>query len=411
MKSPEKKTQRPAAEIQLANAKSTAVVSANALSPTAISANALSPTASSPGSFSSEGTQPGVLFQFTAVMGQKKALVKPKFTESAIKVNMPTLSCDFLCCCRNGMTHSVISRHKLLSYDFTSDEWNFGSCTGLCKCVCCLTDKKSLSIMTSDKMLSGLPVYLDFFTDPSNSSTVFPAELPGQIKNYIFSPLNGIADNAQLISHMKKDGIIDKMSMKFKLSDKVSFAAAPMQEALFDVKMGTKGKGQFSAAKFYPSYIDMVYGSNAKCCGGLLTHPCLIQSHEMVIPKFQVTGYETSETDLCWGCCCCFNCKSNQIKITTSQSSRIDLGPCGKLEIPTTYELPFGSDAGFDQLALESYVYGSVQSMSTELHATNHLLAAGLTEQLAVSEELKSFLSPSADAIERDGGGISGTKI
>jgi hypothetical protein len=211
-----------------------------------------------------------------------EALVKPKFTESAIKVNMPTLSCDFLCCCRNGMTHSVISRHKLLSYDFTSDEWNFGSCTGLCKCVCCLTDKKSLSIMTSDKMLSGLPVYLDFFTDPSNSSTVFPAELPGQIKNYIFSPLNGIADNAQLISHMKKDGIIDKMSLKFKLSDKVSFAAAPMQEALFDVKMGTKGKGQFSAAKFYPSYIDMVYGSNAKCCGGLLTHPCLIQSHEMV---------------------------------------------------------------------------------------------------------------------------------
>jgi hypothetical protein len=217
-----------------------------------------------------------LLFEFHTGMKKGGTLATPKFTDTAIELAMPTFTCVNCCCIRKNVTNTVIPRHKLLSFDFSSDEYNYGCCT--------LAGKKALSIMTSDKTPGpvSLPVYLDFYTDPGFSATKFPSDLPDNIKDYIFSPLNGIVDNAHLISHMKKDGLIHDMELNFSVSDKISITAESVDDVLFGIKKGTKGKGYFTDAKFHPSFISLMYGNNAKCCFGKFKHPCLIQSHEMV---------------------------------------------------------------------------------------------------------------------------------
>ncbi len=223
------------------------------------------------------------LFEFTAVMGGN-VLVNPKFSSNLVQLMMPTSSVEYCCCLRKGVTNTAIPRHNLLGFDFTSDEWNFGCLTCCMKFCCCLSDNKALSIMTSDVVPGPvpLPVFLNFYTDPKNSKTGFSKELPNQMKDYIFSPLNGISSNAQLISHMMKDGLVDKVQLDFKIGGKSAVEASPSQAALFEINSGTRGNGKFSEVKFFPSYVSMVYGNNGKCCMGMCKNPCMIQSHEQV---------------------------------------------------------------------------------------------------------------------------------
>lgn len=151
------------------------------------------------------------------------------------------------------------------------------------KCCCCLADKKDLFIKTSDTDILGLPLYLHFWTDKRTPRLKFSAELPNQVKNYIFAPLNGIADNAQLLSHLMEDGIAQKMVAQFKMStDEAMDFSMDEKNPIFEVNYGKKGFGKYTEVKFFPSYISMQYGNNAKCCFGKLLNPCKIQSHETV---------------------------------------------------------------------------------------------------------------------------------
>lgn len=214
----------------------------------------------------------GILFEFTAVMNG--IVVNPKFTNKIVQFSTPSIKSECCCLCRTFETNTVIPRHKLLSYDLQSEECVI--------CSCC--DRKSLTILTSD-FIEGpipLPLVLNFSTDPKIPGTQFPADLPLNLKEYIFSPLNQVAESAQLISHMTKDGISEKLDVGLKLTDRVKPAATEDPQVLFEVKMGTRGRGKFSDVKFYPSYVSMVYGNNPKCCYGYLCNPCIITSHEMV---------------------------------------------------------------------------------------------------------------------------------
>jgi len=144
--------------------------------------------------------------------------------------------------------------------------------------------------MTSDTIPGPvpIPVSLEFLGHS------FSKELPGQIKDYIFSPLNGISSNAQLISHMMKDGLIDNLNLDFKTSGSSIAHFSENQNVLFEINKGERGKGKFSEVKFYPSYVSLVYGNNSKCCMGYFTNCCMVQSHETVIFQIQTSCIHTS---------------------------------------------------------------------------------------------------------------------
>ena len=112
-----------------------------------------------------------------------------------------------------------------------------------------------------------------------------------------------------------------------------------------------------------------------------------------------MTGFETGESDLCCGICCC--CKEANVKLKTSQSIPYYIPCIGKISIPILYDVP--SPPGIDQAKLQDYVYGAVQKNAIELHAANHLLKAGITKHLTVREDLKALLSPESSAMDRSG--------
>lgn len=215
--------------------------------------------------------------------------VQTQFDDDVVQVTIPSNRLFFstaLCCClsKQVKTSKIIPRHKLLGYDFINDEWDFGCCTSFIKCCCCLSDFSSLSIKTSDKTPGpiGFPVSLNFYTSASQK---FSPALPQQMKEYIFSSLSGISDNAQLMSHMIADGIAEKMDLDFKLTDNVEISAAVTQQPHFELNYGTRGRGTFSAVKFFPGYVSATYGENASCCYGIGNNPFRTISHEAVRVK------------------------------------------------------------------------------------------------------------------------------
>jgi len=229
---------------------------------------------------------PDVLFSFEAYTSppieagccsKPGDITMPIFKETFVEFKTPSWSFENCCCYRKRFVTTVVPRHKLVGYDFWADEWNFGMCTKLIKCCCCLADKKALTIMTSDKTPGyiALPVYLNFFGD-------FAKELPDNMKDYIFSSLNGVAENAQLMSHMQHDGLIEDVKLDFKIAGGSPAQAMPRQEALFVINYGTKGSGRFSNVKFYPAYVSLIYGNNTKCCYNYCRHPCRVVSHDSV---------------------------------------------------------------------------------------------------------------------------------
>jgi len=342
---------------------------------------------------------PDIMFDFSANMRQGNNLVpvNPKFTKALVMVEHPVASCEYGCCLRVGSANDFIPRHKLLGYDFQTTEWNCGFCTPFMRCCC--GEFKGLTIETSDKDVTGSPLALSFYQPITGPG--FSKDLPGQIKSYIFKSLDGVGEKAQLISHMIEDGIVDSagIQLNFKLSEEMSEQAGQteLEEPLFSVAYGTKGVGKYSSIKFFPSYVAMDYGNNTTCLGGMCCNPFQLQTHDMVVPRFKVVGYNSLESDLCGGLCCC--CKSSSLVIRTSERAYFCPQFCGKkLEYTKVHSV--ASDKGLDHAALMSYVYGPIQDSTTALHATNHLIGSRLAGPIKISESLSGFLSPSANAIK-----------
>jgi hypothetical protein len=91
-------------------------------------------------------------FQFGALMdsGLTTMKVNPRFTKSMLQISQPTSTTEKSCCCcccvRTGLITTVFPRHKIMSFDFTSDEWHVGCkcCTDFVKCCFGLRDERAL---------------------------------------------------------------------------------------------------------------------------------------------------------------------------------------------------------------------------------------------------------------------------
>ena len=81
----------------------------------------------------------------------------------------------------------------------------------------------------------------------------------------------------------------------------------------------------------------------------------------------------------------------------TSQKTNVNCFLCN-IAVPVAYD--FHTSGSLDHAALMKYVYGPVQDATTALHATNHLLGAGLSGKIKINENLSGFLSPAAKAMK-----------
>lgn len=337
----------------------------------------------------------------------EKEIVNFTFYNSIVQVSKNNMTCEYFCCCRCHDAKESIPRHKILGYDFTADEW--WPCLTICPgCPCCCKNQKYLEL----GMMNGEKVILMRPKPGMFSNTDWPDDLPGAIKNYVFSPLDTVGDKAQLLGHMVKDGISKKAELELPLSGELPkpVMTSSGDTEKFQVTYGKKGSGRYSLLRFMPGYLSMEWGDNPRCgypcC--CVKNPCNVLSHDTVIPRFVITGYQTSSSDLCCGICsaigCATCCRFRNLTLFTGQTIKYKTPLGFEVEVPVTYDFPISSKGDdFDESALADYVYGAVGNFGTQLHAVNHMIEGGLAEKLTITENVLDFMggSPAAQEMQR----------
>ena len=155
-----------------------------------------------------------------------------------------------------------------------------------------------------------------FNSNPNLPQTKFSPDLPGKIKKYIFGPLSSVGTHGQLMAHMIKDNISQKARLRLDLTNSGEENKPIMADdsVLFEINKGIPGQGKFSQVSFHPGYISLKYGNNKRCCMGMCMNCCLVESHDTVVPRFQVTSIESYESTCCCALCCA---KENDITLYT----------------------------------------------------------------------------------------------